>query len=45
MRKVGFWGEADSRPKNSYLIEQLSDKIEFDRRIFFLILTGENSPG
>lgn len=43
MRKVGFWGEVDTRPKNSYLLKQLSDEIEFHHNIFFLMLTGEHA--
>ncbi|WP_155749496.1 M48 family metallopeptidase [Scytonema sp. UIC 10036] len=40
-RKVGFWGEVDTPQKNSNLVQQLSDELEFHHNIFFLMLTGE----
>jgi Zn-dependent protease with chaperone function len=43
IRKVGLLGEADPEPKNSQMLKQLSDEIEFHHRMFFLPLTGEHA--
>ncbi|MBV6626101.1 MAG: M48 family metalloprotease [Rivularia sp. (in: Bacteria)] len=42
-RKVNWWNETDTQPKNSHLENQLSNNIEFDGRIFILVITGEYS--
>ncbi len=42
IRKVDLWNEVDIQPKNYHLLKQLSDNIEFDGRIFTLIITGEH---
>lgn len=42
IRKVNWWNETDTRPKNSQLEQELSNNIEFNGRIFILIITGEH---